>query len=167
MANETKITRREKIEVKDRMKSLLLFFPNLVRLCASLLGDKRVPFTEKALFFGAIVYAISPIDFIPDVIPFIGQVDDVYLIALTLLRLVNVTDENVVREHWKGGGDIIALVNTVVGIAPRLLPQRVSRVLSARVELAEAGKILKSVTKRNKKLIIEIPPEEPRLEPKK
>ncbi len=167
MANEAKVKRKEKVELKDRMKGFLMFFPNLVRLCVSLLSDKRVPFTEKALFVGAIVYAISPIDFIPDVLPFIGQVDDVYLIALTLMRLVNLTDANIVREHWKGGGDIIALTDSIAKLAPMLLPKRVSRVLSARVELAEAGKIIKSVTKRNEKLVVEIPFEEPQLAGKK
>ena len=48
----------------------------------------------KRLFLSAaIVYVISPLDLIPDVFPFIGQVDDIYVVALTLLRLVNRTDE--------------------------------------------------------------------------
>ncbi len=160
---ERKIKRKEKSELKGRMKNFLMFFPNFVRLCGNLLIDKRVPITEKALFGAAIVYAISPIDFIPDVFPFIGQVDDLYLIVLTLLRLLNYTSEDVVREHWKGGGDIIALTNAIAGIAPKILPQRVSRVLTNRVSLGEAGKILDSAKKsiKNKeKVLVEKPNEE-------
>ena len=71
-----------------------MFLPNMVMLLGRLLKDARVPTAEKALFLAAIVYVISPIDFIPDVFPFIGQVDDLYVVALTLLRLVNRTDAN-------------------------------------------------------------------------
>src|SRR6478672_7049069 len=94
-----------KSQAKLRLRNALMFLPNMVMLCGRLLTDKRVPAAEKALFAGAILYAIMPLDFIPDFLPFIGQVDDVYLIALTLMRLVTRTDETVVREHWSGGGD--------------------------------------------------------------
>ncbi|MGI8670957.1 MAG: hypothetical protein ACR2J3_14085, partial [Aridibacter sp.] len=88
---------------------------------------------------------------------------DLYLIALTLLRLFNYTDENVVREHWKGGGDIIALTKSIAGIAPKLLPQRVSRVLTNRVNLGDAGKIMDSVKtsiKNKEKVLVATPGKE-------
>ena len=129
---------------------------NMIRLLGRLLKDTRVPTAEKALFLGAIVYFISPIDLIPDVFPFIGQVDDVYLIALTLLRLINRTNENVVRENWSGGGDIVGLANSIAGLAPMLLPKRVTRVLSAKVEMAPAGKIVQSITDRSTPIVREI-----------
>ncbi len=134
-----KPTRKEKTQIKSRLKNLLMFLPNMVKLLGKLLTDSRVPTTEKALFAAAIVYVIVPLDFIPDVFPVIGQVDDLYLVALTLLRLLNRTDESVVRENWSGGGDIISLANSIAGLAPMLLPKRVSRVLSTKVELPSAG----------------------------
>ncbi|MEZ5307239.1 MAG: YkvA family protein [Pyrinomonadaceae bacterium] len=146
-----------KRESKGRMKNFVMFLPNLVRLCGGLLMDNRVPITEKALFAAAIVYAISPLDFIPDVFPFLGQVDDIYLIALTLLRLLNHTEEDVVRSHWFGGGDIIPLASSIAQLAPKILPQRVSRVLSSRVELGSAGEIMNSVKKRKAKVLVEVP----------
>ncbi len=152
----TKLKRGEKSELKGRMRSFLMFLPNMVMLLGRLLRDARVPTAEKALFLGAIVYVISPIDLIPDMLPFIGQVDDLYVVALTLLRLVNRTDESVVREHWSGGGDIIALTDSIANIAPKLLPKRVSRVLTTRVELAPAGKVLRGITKRDEALVREI-----------
>ncbi len=148
-----KLKRKEKSELKGRMKNFLMFLPNMVRLLGNLLVDNRVPIAEKALFAAAVVYAISPIDFIPDVFPFIGQVDDIYLIALTLLRLLNYSDENIIREHWKGGGDIVALTSSIASIAPKLLPQRVSRVLTNRVNLGSAEKIMDAVKKREKVLV--------------
>ncbi len=154
--SKSKMKRREKSELKGRMHSFLMFLPNMVMLLGRLLKDARVPAAEKALFLAAIVYVISPLDFIPDVFPFIGQVDDLYVVALVLLRLVNRSDESVVREHWSGGGDIVALSDSIANIAPKFLPKRVSRVLTSRVELAPAGQVLRGITNRDEALIREI-----------
>lgn len=148
-------TKEGKIQAKSRMKNLLMFFPNMVKLCGKLLTDKRVSTADKALFAGAIVYAIMPFDLIPDMIPFVGQMDDAYLIALALLRLLNHTDESVVREHWTGGGDIVSLAGSVAQIAPMLLPKRITRVLTSKVELTDTGKSLDNLAKNKKPLVVE------------
>ena len=133
---------------KRRLKNLLLFIPNMVMLCARLLADSRVPTTERALVAGAIIYALVPLDLIPDMLPFVGQIDDAYLIALSLLRLMERTDPNVVREHWKGGGDIVELVGGAATLASKFLPKPIRRVLTARVEVTGAdGSSLKTLRK--------------------
>ena len=139
---KTKLKRRE---ARGRMGNFLMFLPNMVKLLGRLLKDARVP--------GA--------DFIPDVFPFIGQVDDLYLVALVLLRLINRSDASVVRQHWSGGGDIVSLADSIAGIAPMLLPKRVARVLSSRVELAPAGELLKGIGKKGQPIVKEIPKAEP------
>jgi uncharacterized membrane protein YkvA (DUF1232 family) len=123
-------------QLNGRLKNLLLFIPNMLLLCVRLLADPRVPMVDRALVAGAIAYAIIPFDLIPDMIPFVGQVDDAYLIALTLLRLMERTDPEVVREHWSGGGDVVELVGAAALIAAKFLPQRIRRVLTSRVEVA-------------------------------
>ncbi|MGZ8844997.1 MAG: YkvA family protein [Pyrinomonadaceae bacterium] len=128
-----------KTKLKSRMKNLLMFLPNMVMLSMRLMVDSRVPKTERALFAAAIIYAVIPFDFLPDMIPFLGQVDDLFLIAMTLLRLVDHTDDIVVREHWRGGGDIVALAESAATIAPMLMPRRVSRVLLSRVKPTAEG----------------------------
>jgi uncharacterized membrane protein YkvA (DUF1232 family) len=156
MANKNKITRREKSELKGRMKSFLMFLPNLVAMLARMIKDTRVPTAEKALFIGAIVYVISPLDLIPDVLPFIGQVDDIYVVALTMLRLIHKTDPSIVRQHWHGGGDIVTLADSIANIAPKLLPKRVTRVLTSRLELNEPQKILRGITHRDQAIVKEV-----------
>ncbi len=145
-----------KREAKGRMRNFLMFLPNMVLLLGRMLKDARVPAAEKALFLAAIVYVISPLDFIPDFFPFIGQVDDIYVVALTLLRMINRSDVSVVRQHWSGGGDIVSLADSVASIAPMLLPKRVSRVLSSKVELGSAAGVLKGI-KKGEPLLVEIP----------
>ncbi len=142
------------LQARLRMKNLLLFIPNMILLCARLMTDSRVPATEKALVrvpatekalvAGAMIYAIIPLDLIPDMIPFVGQIDDAYLIAATLLRLVDRTDARVVREHWKGGGDVVELIEAMAQMTAKLLPKRIRQVLTSRVKTApkqgEGGK---------------------------
>jgi uncharacterized membrane protein YkvA (DUF1232 family) len=149
-----------RLQAKRRMKNLLMFLPNMISLCGRLLTDRRVPIAEKALFAGAVIYALMPLDFIPDMLPFIGQVDDAYLISLTLLRLIGRTDERVVREHWRGGGDVVQLAEAIAGLAPRLLPKRIRRVLSARVETVPGGfEGALSAARKSEALIVELPDE--------
>ena len=114
--------------LRSRMTNLLLFIPNMLVLCAHLMMDGRVPAKERLLVAGAIVYALMPLDFIPDVLPFVGQIDDAYLVSMSLLRLMTVTDPRVVRQHWRGGGDVVELVGSVAMLASKLLPPKIRRV---------------------------------------
>ena len=150
-----------RLEAKRRMKNLLMFLPNMVSLCGRLLTDGRVPLAEKALFAGAVIYALMPLDFIPDMLPFIGQVDDAYLISLTVLRLIGRTDAGIVREHWRGGGDVVQLAEAIAGLAPKLLPKRIRRVLSARIETVPGDfKEALSAARNSETLVRELPEEE-------
>ena len=126
------------LNLRSRMKNLLLVIPNLLLLCTRLMVDSRVPAKERLLVAGAIVYALVPLDFIPDMLPFVGQVDDAYLVAISLLRLMSETDPRIVREHWRGGGDVVELVGATALIAARLLPKKIRRVLTSRVEAVKA-----------------------------
>ena len=146
-----------KLELKSRMKNLLMFMPNMVILTARLMVDSRVPRTERALFAAALIYAIIPFDFIPDMIPFVGQIDDLFLISLTVLRLIDRTDDTIVREHWRGGGDIVALVESAATIAPLLIPRRISRVLISKVRPTAEGTGLLVNASKFEPLMVEVP----------
>ena len=146
-----------KSQLKSRMKNLLMFLPNMVVLSLKLMVDKRVPITERALFAGAVIYAVTPLDFIPDMMPFVGQVDDLFLIALTVLRLIDRTDDMVVREHWRGGGDIVQLAESAATIAPMLMPKRVARVLLSKVKPTAEGPDLVAKGAKLEAVLVETP----------
>lgn len=150
-----------KVQLKSRMKNLLMFLPNMVILSCKLMVDSRVPRTERALFAAAVIYAIIPFDFIPDMIPFVGQVDDLFLISLTLLRLIDRTDDMVVREHWRGGGDIVQLAESAATIAPLLMPRRIARVLIAKVKPTAEGSGLLANAAKFEPVLAETPEHEP------
>ena len=124
----------EQRTMKRKMRELLLFIPNLVGLIIGLLRDERVSQADKAILAGIIMYVIVPLDIIPDFIPFIGQVDDSYLLAISVLRLFNRADRKVVMDHWRGRRDIKELVDNIVRIAEFFLPGPIKNVLRGRIE---------------------------------
>ena len=124
----------ERRRAKSKMREFFLFIPNLLRLLFDLLRDPRVSSADKAILAGTIIYAIAPIDVIPDFIPFIGLVDDSYLIAISVLRLLNRADRRVVIELWRGEHDIKELVTNIARIAEFFLPGRIKSILRGRIE---------------------------------
>lgn len=119
---------------KSKMREYFLLIPNLLKLLFDLLRDPRVSSADKAILAGTIIYAIAPLDVIPDFIPFIGLVDDSYLIAISVLRLLNRADRRVVMELWRGEHDIKELVTNIARIAEFFLPSRIKNVLRGRIE---------------------------------
>lgn len=128
--------RSEHRQARDILKDALMLIPNFLKLLLRLFKDPRVPMAEKALVAGAIVYVISPIDVIPDLVPFVGQVDDIYLVSLTILRLLSRSGHDVLREHWDGAGDLAGVVDKIIRAARYVLPKRVQEILLGRVEVA-------------------------------
>ncbi|MGH9801317.1 MAG: YkvA family protein [Blastocatellia bacterium] len=137
---ENKIARIEdytnRKEAKGFLRGVIMLIPNFLKLLFRLFKDSRVPMAEKAMLIGAIAYVISPLDLIPDVIPVIGQVDDLYLVGLVVLRLLARTDDGVLQEHWDGRGDLASVVNKIVRAAQYILPKRMQRILLGRVDIA-------------------------------
>ncbi len=130
------VTRIERKQAKGFLKNVLYLIPNFLKLLFRLFKDGRVPAAEKAFLLGAIAYVIAPLDLLPDVIPFLGQVDDLYLVSLTILRLLNRTPAEVIRQHWEGGGDIARIVGRIAQTASFILPKRIANILLGKVVIA-------------------------------
>ena len=61
--------------------------------------DPRVPWYAKALAICVAGYALSPIDLIPDFVPFLGYLDDVVLVPLGILAVVKLVPAEIMAEH--------------------------------------------------------------------
>src|SRR5215471_19848297 len=125
-------------KMRKKMRELLMFIPNLLGLLIGLLRDERVSQADKAILAGVIMYVIIPLDIIPDFIPFIGQVDDAYLLAISLIRLMNRPNGEVFREHWRGSIDLKDLVTSISTAAEYFLPRKIKNVLRGRIERPSA-----------------------------
>ena len=100
--------------------------PKYLRLLAGLFTDRRVARVDKLLVAGAIAYILMPIDLLPDFIPFLGQVDDIYLLVLALRRLIDNAGREVVERHWAGDRAELSAANlrNVLLTASFFLPRR-------------------------------------------
>ena len=111
------------------MVGYLLELPRFLRLLWGLITDNRVAAIDKLLVAGAIAYIVTPVDFVPDFIPFLGEVDDVYLLILALRRLIRNAGRTVLLAHWTGDPERLrdlSLRNVLVAAA-FFLPARIRR----------------------------------------
>lgn len=69
------------------------------RLTFSLMLDRQVPLYLKALPFAAIAYLLMPIDFLPDVVPGLGQLDDLGVLLLGAKVFIELAPQDVVQRY--------------------------------------------------------------------
>ena len=113
-------------EERTFVQELLLLLPNFVKLAKRLLTDRRVPVQRKLLLGALIAYLVSPLDFIPDFIPGLGQLDDLLVVLLVVHGLLSSVEEEVLLEHWDGHPDVILLIRRGVRLFANRLPVQLS-----------------------------------------
>jgi uncharacterized membrane protein YkvA (DUF1232 family) len=113
---------------------LIRELPNFVRLLGRLFRDARVSKVDKTLVAFAIAYVLSPLDLVPDVLGFFGLADDVFLLSLVLNRLIDRAGPKVLRQHWKGSPDTLALLVGSLRDAGTFLPESVRKLLQKHVQ---------------------------------
>lgn len=103
--------------------------PTYLRLLIGLISDSRVSMIDRFLVIATIGYILSPLDLLPDVIPFFGQIDDIFLLILSLQRLITNTGMRVLRDHWRGDPDELSDINLagMLSAAGFFLPVRLRR----------------------------------------
>ncbi|NLG50291.1 MAG: DUF1232 domain-containing protein [Chloroflexi bacterium] len=118
----------ENHRVGDTIRNYLLLLPDFFALLERLLRDPRISLSLKGQFLAVLIYVLSPIDLIPDILLPSGLVDDTVAIAFILSRFVRMmgeAGEDVLREHWEGRSEILAAI--------RMVATRADQVISARV----------------------------------
>ncbi|MCD6177346.1 MAG: DUF1232 domain-containing protein [Candidatus Cloacimonetes bacterium] len=105
----------------------LFALPDFFVLLCRLAVDKRVGSKQKLLVGGIIAYVISPIDIIPDFIPFIGYVDDLVLVVYGLNMVLNEVDKQVLIDNWSGEEDILILLQKITYVAENFLDKNILR----------------------------------------
>ena len=122
-------TERPRTGAKRTVMDTIRQLPNYISLLYGLLRDPRVATLDKLLVGGAILYILTPVDLIPDFIPFMGEVDDVFLLVTALQRLIVNAGRRVVLDYWAGDPAELADMNLrkVLTAAAFFLPRRLRR----------------------------------------
>jgi len=112
---------------RSGVRDMLLFLPDLTILLVRLLRDSRVPILQKGVAVAGVAYVLSPIDLVPALLfgP-VGLLDDLFIVAACLSRLLNHVHPDVVRGHWSGQGDALDAIQNVTGWFEKEVSRRVA-----------------------------------------
>ena len=89
--------RREHMNLKERAKKLKTDIPAIFLA----LKDKETPIIAKIFAGITVVYALSPIDFIPDFVPVLGYLDDVILLPALVALTIKFVPQEVLERNRK------------------------------------------------------------------
>jgi uncharacterized membrane protein YkvA (DUF1232 family) len=114
---------------KRTLMATIRQLPQYLRMFFGLFRDPRVATVDKVLVGAAIAYLLAPVDLIADWIPFLGQVDDVFLLVGALKRLIANAGRRVVADHWDGDPRELSSMelDRVIAAAAFFLPGRIKR----------------------------------------
>jgi len=118
---------------RGTIRMLVRDLPNFAKLLGRLAKDPRVSRVDKAIVVATLGYLLMPMDLIPDFIPFFGQLDDLFLLALALDRLLNNAGIDVILDHWDGQLATIEMTISALDRVGALLPEQVRDLLRAKI----------------------------------
>lgn len=126
---EIEVERAPRTGAKRTVMSSISDLPNFLRLLYGLITDSRVAAVDKLVVAGAIAYILLPADILPDFIPFLGEVDDVFLLILALQRLIANAGRAVVQSYWAGDPKELSELNLekILVACAFFLPRRIRR----------------------------------------
>ena len=82
-----------------RLARLVWKLPTYARMVWGLARDPRTPLPLKALLGAGLAYVLVPLDLVPDVIPILGQADDLTVLLLVLDLFIANAPAEVRQEH--------------------------------------------------------------------
>jgi uncharacterized membrane protein YkvA (DUF1232 family) len=130
MARRRGLLRRRR---KSSLTSLLRLLPKLLKLVVKLFRDSRVSIFDRALFATVVAYVLTPLDLLPDWLGAIGLTDDLYLVGLSLARLLRRAGPNLLLEYWEGSPKALGyLIESIEEVGAKL-PRAVQRILQGTV----------------------------------
>lgn len=128
----------------QRFAELVKRIPGYMKLVRQLLSDPNVPAKSKAYLSAGGVYAISPIDLIPGIIPVAGQLDDAYAILYGLRKSLDAMPPELAEYHLTTSGvsreDIENDISLVISIAKRIGKMLIHAGTRAGATIGRAGK---------------------------
>ena len=100
----------------------LLLVPDVFALLWRLASDARVGGKNKVLLGTGIAYYVFPFDIMPEALlgP-MGYLDDLVFAVYILNKVMSDTSAEVLRDHWSGSEDVLAMIQRVLGAADKLV----------------------------------------------
>jgi uncharacterized membrane protein YkvA (DUF1232 family) len=83
-------------------RELVGFLPNCVVLLRRLRSDAALPRRARLALGVALAYVVSPVQLIPNIVPVIGQSDDIVVVAIALRYACRRLPRATVLRAWPG-----------------------------------------------------------------
>ena len=90
------VVNQSPIETNGQMKYIAATFLRMML-------NSRIPFKYKLVPILAILYVVSPFDFLPDFIPMIGWADDLIVLILAIFAFVGLAPKRNLRDSSDNG----------------------------------------------------------------
>jgi uncharacterized membrane protein YkvA (DUF1232 family) len=72
----------------------------LIEFLTDLAKEERIPLQNRAVLGSLVLYLLTPVDIIPDFIPILGWLDDVFVTLIILDYVFNSADTELILEHY-------------------------------------------------------------------
>lgn len=99
------------------LRAMSRVVPDTVRLLRALHADRTLPPAVRRWTWFLLAYLAMPIDLVPDVLPLVGYVDDLIVVALVLRRVAAAAGPDAIDAHWVGSDDGLVAVRRLAGVA--------------------------------------------------
>ncbi len=125
---------------REAFTALVKRMPGYMVLTKRILADPNVPPVSKAYLGVGGVYAISPIDLIPGIIPVVGQLDDAYILLMGLRQSVRTMPDSVANAHLAAANIGRQDIDNDIALVVRLAKRIARRVITTGVSIGRAGR---------------------------
>lgn len=98
------------------------FFSDLKKFLINTANDSRIPDRDKKVLLAMVALIISPVDIIPDWIPFIGLLDDLIILSLILDYFFSVLDQSILLSHYPWGMKSFARLKRIARFTSLFVP---------------------------------------------
>lgn len=85
------------MNLKERAKKVKIDIPTIFLA----LKDKDTPMLAKIFASITVVYALSPVDLIPDFIPVLGYLDDIILLPMLVALTIKFISADIIERNRK------------------------------------------------------------------
>jgi uncharacterized membrane protein YkvA (DUF1232 family) len=83
-----------------------------------------LPKAAKIALGAAVLYLVSPIDLIPDFIPGLGFIDDVFVAAILVDGMLNFVNRGLVLKYWPGTAESLERIARSAQVLAAWVPRR-------------------------------------------
>jgi uncharacterized membrane protein YkvA (DUF1232 family) len=137
-------------DLKRDLVPIIKRIPAYTKLISAFLRDPRISKRQKATLGAGLAYLASPVDFIPGVVPVLGQLDDLLATLIALNSALSHAPKEVVEPHLKDSGLSFEIVREDAATVKRIIKElSVAAARAAGRGLSKLGRALLDKAQRS------------------